>query len=267
MYFRLGYKFYKKPEECTETNNELQCTVGGNRYTIKLDTNNAILKIYSADSDKCECYDLQKHVGSKFKITGITLGHTYCSDVNNVVIIYHCHRYEETDINYGFAWHSIKIRISSYYEYIYKFINWIWNNIIDNICILPSYTELDAMPVGWRNSFGMQMCKDIRRSLLYTYVDPLPKDAPFMHTLLCYWKGIKLLYSYRIEQIKEKYGTLRWYDYNSTRDVEDIILKYEDISAKTCIECGKPATKMSTGWICPYCDEHAPVNSKPIESI
>ena len=30
--------------------------------------------------------------------------------------------------------------------------------------------------------------------------------------------------------------------------------KYENLSYHTCINCGKPATKISTGWICPYCD-------------
>jgi hypothetical protein len=56
-------------------------------------------------------------------------------------------------------------------------------------------------------------------------------------------------------QIKEKFGELRWYDEFSTQDVQDIIDKYEDISRRTCLICGKPATKMSTGWISPYCDD------------
>ena len=29
---------------------------------------------------------------------------------------------------------------------------------------------------------------------------------------------------------------------------------YEDMSAKTCIVCGEPATHMTKGWICPVCD-------------
>ena len=31
---------------------------------------------------------------------------------------------------------------------------------------------------------------------------------------------------------------------------------------KTCIVCGKPATKMSTGWISPYCDDCVNPNRK-----
>ena len=54
-----------------------------------------------------------------------------------------------------------------------------------------SYTELDAMPDGWRKAFGEQMCEEIREELVR--VDYLQK--------------------YRITQIKEKYETLRWYDF------------------------------------------------------
>lgn len=96
-----------------------------------------------------------------------------------------------------------------------------------------SCTELDSMPDGWRKAFGEQMCEDIREELVRAeYLD-----------------------QYRITQIKEKYGTLRWYDFGCTeRMLRDIIPKYEYLSARTCIRCGNPATKVSTGWISPYCD-------------
>ena len=84
-----------------------------------------------------------------------------------------------------------------------------------------SYTELDSMP------------DDIREELVHA----------------------EYLNQYRISQIKEKYGTLCWYDFGCTeRMLRDIIPKYEHLSARTCIRCGNPATKVSTGWISPYCD-------------
>ena len=86
-----------------------------------------------------------------------------------------------------------------------------------------SYTELDSMPDGWRKAFGEQMCEDIREELVHAeYLD-----------------------QYRISQIKEKYGTLCWYDFGCTeRMLRDIIPKYEHLSARTCIRCGNPATKV-----------------------
>lgn len=53
-----------------------------------------------------------------------------------------------------------------------------------------SYTELDQMPDGWRIAFGEQMCEEIHQELVkFDCVD-----------------------KYRILQIKEKFGGLRWYD-------------------------------------------------------
>ena len=96
-----------------------------------------------------------------------------------------------------------------------------------------SYTELDSMPDGWRIAFGEQMCEEIREELVKAnYLD-----------------------EYRIMQIKEKFGVLRWYDFGSTEKIlREIIPKYERISARTCINCGTPATKISTEWISPWCD-------------
>ena len=37
--------------------------------------------------------------------------------------------------------------------------------------------------------------------------------------------------------------------------ISDIINKYTELSYRTCCVCGKPATKISRGWICPYCDD------------
>lgn len=93
-------------------------------------------------------------------------------------------------------------------------------------------TLLDDMPDGWRKAFGEQMCEEIREVLIkYDYLD-----------------------KYRIMQIKEKFGQLRWYDNGAPREVFDIIDKYEKISERTCIICGQPATLISKGWISPFCD-------------
>lgn len=99
-------------------------------------------------------------------------------------------------------------------------------------------TELDDMPVGWRKAFGEQMCEEIRNALLEC-------------------GGEEALDKYRVTQIKEKYGYLQWYDSNGFREVDKIIRKYERISRFTCINCGEPATKISLGWISPYCDKCA----------
>ena len=106
------------------------------------------------------------------------------------------------------------------------------------------YTELDEMPDGWRKAFGEQMCEEIKQALLRY------KDV-----------GETLLDRYRIVQIKEKYGYLRWYDNFSTVEIQEIIRKYEIISQYTCINCGAPATKITRGWVMPFCDACVPENT------
>ena len=97
------------------------------------------------------------------------------------------------------------------------------------------FTELDSMPTGWRKAFGEQMCEEIRQALIED--DDLDR--------------------WRIVQLKEKYGSLRLYDngYKPGSRVPEIIDKYSRMSERICVRCGKPATRITTGWICPYCDE------------
>lgn len=99
-----------------------------------------------------------------------------------------------------------------------------------------SYTELDAMPWGWRKAFGEQLCAELREALIRA----------------------NFLYKYRIVQIKEKYGSLRWYDNGAPEEARKIINKYESLSGHTCIKCGAPATCLTTMWIEPYCSACAP---------
>ncbi len=119
---------------------------------------------------------------------------------------------------------------------IYKIAEWIENYPLQVLHCIPTYTELSAMPNGWRKCFGIQMCKEIKQSL----------------------KRNNFLYKYRVCDIKEKWSELRWYDNSAPDEVHRIIEKYEYISQRTCIHCGMPATKQTEGYILPYCDDCFP---------
>lgn len=124
-------------------------------------------------------------------------------------------------------------KIQSYPWFIwYKIVSFIANYFLPLFHCIPTYTELDAMPIGWRKAFGIQMCKDLKKQ----------------------FKKDKCYKDFRITQLKEKWGSLRLYSNFGTDEVFKIINKYEDLSYNTCINCGKPATVISSGWISPYCD-------------
>lgn len=64
--------------------------------------------------------------------------------------------------------------------------------------------------------------------------------------------------SYEIDDLKEKWGRLNIFShYHIENDdlISEIENKYEKLSAQTCCGCSKSATKISTGWILPWCDE------------
>lgn len=97
-------------------------------------------------------------------------------------------------------------------------------------------SHLNSLPKGWRRSFGCELCKEIKKALDET-------DS---------------LADYSILQVKEKYGALRWYDAGAPEEVSRIVEKYTEISKQTCICCGKMATRITTGWIYPFCDDCLP---------
>lgn len=101
-----------------------------------------------------------------------------------------------------------------------------------------SRTFLDHMPFGWSIAFGEIMCEEIRDELI----------------------RVNYLDKYRVLQVKEKYGTLRWYDNGAPSDsrIHDIIMKWEHISWYVCSRCGEiREMKESTGYwvetICSTC--------------
>ena len=96
------------------------------------------------------------------------------------------------------------------------------------------YTELDALEDGWRITFGEQLCEELKEALIKT----------------------NSLDDYRIIQIKEKWGFLHWYS-NTNDEISKVINKYVEMSKYICKHCGNPATKVSTGWISPWCDSCA----------
>lgn len=199
---------------------------------IKLDIENR--KLLVANDIESKEVSLKSLLWSddRFKILGMRVSFALSGRPN--VIIYVTPVDENDKTNYGFHYEEVKLLTNKFKFRLYKIIQWFDREVLDRILFLPSYTELDAMPEGWRKVFGIQMCKEIKAALK---------------------KHKGALHKYRITQIKEKFGSLRWYDNWSTEEVSQIIRKYESISARTCIDCGKPATKISTGWICPYCDD------------
>lgn len=94
------------------------------------------------------------------------------------------------------------------------------------------YTELDAMPDGWRIAFGDLLVEDLDKEL----------------------RRVGIQDKFRVEQLKEKFGQLRLYHNGLTREGEQIIDTYSHLSENICIFCGKYDVPMiNEGWMEPEC--------------
>ena len=94
------------------------------------------------------------------------------------------------------------------------------------------YTYFDSLPITWVKNFGEKLCAELKEALI--------EEGEFEN--------------YKVLQVKEKFGVMRWYDNSNNPRIQSIIQKYESLSEKICARCGAPATHMTTGWILPICD-------------
>ena len=95
-------------------------------------------------------------------------------------------------------------------------------------------TFFEDIPKGWRIAFGLQMMEDIRDELI----------------------RVSCIDNFRVDQIKEKFGGLRFYYGGVPREsnISHIVEAYSLISESICIKCGKLDVPMvNSGWISPYC--------------
>ena len=150
-----------------------------------------------------------------------------------------------TTKEYLSKWHSKdegdRLAVMEYNKALLEKYPWltpynVWTGKLDENYNYES-TWADDIPDGWRLAFGDQMLEELNNLL----------------------KKYGLEDEYRIVQIKEKFGGLRWYDNGfheeGYEEYQTWLNKYEDLSFTTCIACGKPAIGYTKGWITPLCKD------------
>jgi len=68
-----------------------------------------------------------------------------------------------------------------------------------------------------------------------------------------------------VEQIKEKFGGLRFYYQGGDEQIHGMVRMAESWAANCCEECGSPGTRRSGGWIRTLCDQHEAERQARIE--
>ena len=59
-----------------------------------------------------------------------------------------------------------------------------------------------------------------------------------------------------VDQVKEKFGGLRFYYHGGDDVVDGMVRMAESWAAQTCEKCGNPGTTRHGGWVRTLCDEH-----------
>lgn len=60
-----------------------------------------------------------------------------------------------------------------------------------------------------------------------------------------------------VDQVKEKFGTLRFYTTGGDRLISGMIWFAESMSGRICETCGDVGERRGNGWIYTSCDEHS----------
>jgi len=98
-------------------------------------------------------------------------------------------------------------------------------------------------------------CLEIRRRILSKTNKFLEWITPVINkSIPCECKEFKKTHA-SASQVKEKFGTLRFYMDGATDEMYDAINEAERLSATTCESCGLPGKVIGGGWIRVLCDK------------
>jgi hypothetical protein len=142
-----------------------------------------------------------------------------------------------------------------------------WYNIIDQLC---SATQFHINSISERRDRALKY-NHMRQQAGIGNCKPFGEYYDFVNTeeqLVYYkesleksegWPVPELVPQVVAVQVKEKFGTLRFY-YNGGDDyISGLMHMAESMSSVTCDECGAPGnTGNSGGWIAVRCDAHKP---------
>jgi len=115
-----------------------------------------------------------------------------------------------------------------------------FNKMIDSVN--AGDTEMfNARYAGYKEEYKQKILEDIRSG---KFAKVSTEDGEFPHIV--------------VQQIKEKYGTLRFYTNYTDDYINGAVSMAECISSVTCEECGKPGKLYTSGWWRVACQDHKP---------
>jgi hypothetical protein len=112
------------------------------------------------------------------------------------------------------------------------------------------FADLLAAEYGDKG-FDSNLVKRRAEEFMTTPLQPVPEEIPQV----------------TLDQVKEKFGTLRFYYTGGDDQIYGMVRMAESMSGVTCEECGKPGTSTSGGWIKTVCPEHGGQDYESEEAV
>lgn len=120
-----------------------------------------------------------------------------------------------------------------------------WFDIIDALCAnIQSHIDHAVKQREWTIKWNNQV-NDPENDWTAKFVERKERPVP------------ELVEQVIASQIKEKFGTLRFYYHGGDDYIRGLEAMADSMSAVTCEECGKPGKIRSGGWVKTLCEEHA----------
>lgn len=103
-----------------------------------------------------------------------------------------------------------------------------WWPILEAVCAQIQHH------INWRNETRARLLEN------NPYDHPIPDEVPQVV----------------VEQIKEKFGGLRFYYQGGDDTIDGMVRMAESWAARSCEECGNVGTRRDGGWVRTLCDAH-----------
>ena len=122
-----------------------------------------------------------------------------------------------------------------------------WFDIIDRLCAnIQSHIDHVAKQREWAIKWNKKVNDpDYDWSDKASFIKREEREVP------------ELIEQVEVTQIKEKFGTLRFYYVGGDDYIRGLEAMADSMSAAICEDCGKPGKIRSGGWVRTLCEDHA----------
>lgn len=136
-----------------------------------------------------------------------------------------------------------------------------WYNIIDQLCSnIQHHIDWSVKNNQWDHNYNAMITKALAgdiTDLEEYYKGYINAEERMEETLQNGLREVRPVISQVVaEQVKEKFGTLRFYYRGGDDYIDGLVSMAESMSAVTCEECGSPGTRNDGGWISTLCQKH-----------